>query len=154
MIATPAAGVPAIVGECGERGVLGLVIVSAGFQEVGDAGREIEAELESQLARFPGMRTIGPNCLGVLVPGSHLNASFAAAMAKPGRTAFISQSGALCTSILDWSLSIDIGFSHFVSIGNALNVKVGDLIDYFAEDPTTDSIVLYVESVTEAHRLM
>ena len=154
MIATPAASVPAIVGECGEKGVLGLVVVSAGFREVGGAGREIEAELESQLARFPGMRAIGPNCLGVLVPGSHLNASFAAAMAKPGRTAFISQSGALCTSILDWSLSIDIGFSHFVSIGNALNVKVGDLIDYFAEDPTTDSIVLYVESVTEARRFM
>ena len=100
------------------------------------------------------MCAIGPNCLGVLVPGSHLNASFAAAMPKPGRTAFISQSGALCTSILDWSLSEDIGFSHFVSIGNALNVKVGDLIDYFAEDPTTDSIVLYVESVTEARRFM
>lgn len=154
VIATPAASVPAIVSECGEKGVPGLVILSAGFREVGGAGRIVEAELELQLARFPGMRAVGPNCLGVLVPGCHLNASFAAAMAKPGRTAFISQSGALCTSILDWSLSEDIGFSHFVSIGNALNVKVGDLIDYFAEDPATDSIVLYLESVTEARRFM
>ncbi|MEX0641529.1 MAG: bifunctional acetate--CoA ligase family protein/GNAT family N-acetyltransferase [Pirellulales bacterium] len=154
VIATPAATVPAIIHECGEKHVPGLVIVSAGFREVGAAGQAIEKELESQLARYPGMRAIGPNCLGVLVPGSHLNASFAAAMAKPGRTAFISQSGALCTSILDWSLSENIGFSHFVSIGNALNVKVGDLIDYLAEDPTTDSIVLYVESVTEARRFM
>jgi acetyltransferase len=89
-----------------------------------------------------------------LVPGSRLNASFAATMPQLGRVAFLSQSGALCTSILDWSLSENIGFSYFVSIGNALNVKVGDLIDYFAEDPTTDSIVLYVESVTEARRFM
>lgn len=154
VIATPAATVPSLVHECGERHVPGLIIVSAGFREVGAAGQTLEAELESQLARYPEMRAIGPNCLGVVVPGSHLNASFAASMAKPGRIAFISQSGALCTSILDWSLSENIGFSHFVSIGNALNVRVGDLIDYFAEDPTTDSIVMYVESVTEARHLM
>ena len=136
--------------ECGEAGVPGLIILSAGFSEVGPGGREIEAELSSQLARFPDMRIIGPNCLGVMVPSSRLNASFAAGMAKPGRVAFISQSGALCTSILDWSLAEGIGFSYFVSIGNALNVKVGDLIDYLAEDPTTDSIVLYLESVTRS----
>jgi acetyltransferase len=154
IIATPATTVPSLVRECGQAGVLGIIILSAGFNEVGPAGKEIEAELARSIAEYPHMRIIGPNCLGVMVPGSHLNASFAAGMAKPGRVAFISQSGALCTSILDWSLSEGIGFSHFVSIGNALNVKVGDLIDYLAEDPTTDSIVLYLESVTEARRFM
>jgi acetyltransferase len=154
IIATPAASVPGLVSECGEAGVVGVVILSAGFREVGAYGSRIEAELERNIGRFPDMRVIGPNCLGVMVPTSRLNASFAAGMAKPGRVAFISQSGALCTSILDWSLSEGIGFSYFISIGNALNVKVGDLIDYLAEDPTTDSIVLYLESVREARRFM
>ena len=154
IIATPAATVPGLVRECGEAGVPGLIILSAGFSEVGPHGRELESELARTAASFPDMRVIGPNCLGVMVPASHLNASFAAAMAKPGRVAFISQSGALCTSILDWSLAEGIGFSYFVSIGNTLNVKVGDLIDYLADDPTTDSIVLYLESVTDARRFM
>jgi acetyltransferase len=154
IIATPAGTVPSLVKECGRAGIRGLILLSAGFREVGRTGEELEAAVTQQLAQFPDMRAVGPNCLGVLVPGSHLNASFAAGMAKPGRVAFISQSGALCTSILDWSLSEGIGFSNFVSIGNALNVKVGDLIDYLAEDPSTDSIVLYVESITEARRFM
>jgi acetyltransferase len=154
IVATPAATVPGIVHECGQAGALGLIILTAGFNEVGPAGKDIESELLRSAAAYPGMRIIGPNCLGVMVPGSHLNASFAAGMAKPGRVAFISQSGALCTSILDWSLSEGIGFSYFVSIGNAINVKVGDLIDYLAEDPTTDSIVLYLESVTDSRRFM
>jgi acetyltransferase len=154
IVATPAATVPGIVQECGQAGALGLIVLSAGFNEIGPAGKDIEAELIRSAAAFPDMRIIGPNCLGVMVPGSHLNASFAAGMAKPGRVAFISQSGALCTSILDWSLAEGIGFSHFVSIGNAMNVKVGDLIDYLAEDPTTDSIVLYLESVTDARCFM
>ncbi len=154
IIATPAPTVPALVRECGEAGVFGLIILSAGFREVGPAGQALEKELAAEIAKFPEMRVIGPNCLGVMVPDSKLNASFAAAMPQPGRIAFVSQSGALCTSILDWSLSERVGFSHFVSIGNALNVTVGDLIDYFAEYPTTDSIVLYVESVTDARRFM
>lgn len=154
IIATPAATVPGLIRECGHAGVPGVIILSAGFSEVGPDGRQIEAELVKAIDEFPTMRVIGPNCLGVMVPSSHLNASFAAAMAKHGRVAFISQSGALCTSILDWSLSEGIGFSYFISIGNALNVKVGDLIDYLAEDPHTDSIVLYLESVREARRFM
>lgn len=154
VIATPAATVPALVRECGERGVYGLIVLSAGFREVGAAGGKAESALAAEAARFPGMRIVGPNCLGVIVPSSRLNASFAAAMPRTGRTAFISQSGALCTSILDWSIAENIGFSYFVSIGNALNVKVGDIIDYLAEDPTTDSIVLYLESVTDARRFM
>jgi acetyltransferase len=154
IIATPAVTVPSLISECGRAGIRGLIILSAGFREVGSVGEELETAVANRLAQFPDMRAVGPNCLGVLVPGSRLNASFAAGMAKPGRVAFISQSGALCTSILDWSLAEGIGFSYFVSIGNALNVKVGDLIDYLAEDPTTDSIVLYLESVTEARRFM
>lgn len=154
IIATPAATVPGIVRGCGEQGILGLIIVSAGFREVGAAGKAIENELAVEIAKFPGMRVLGPNCLGALVPGSRLNASFATAMPEPGRIAFISQSGALCTSILDWSLTEKIGFAHFVSIGNALDVKFCDLIDFFAEDATTDAIVLYIESITEARRFM
>jgi acetyltransferase len=154
IIATPAETVPAIVRECGEKGIFGLIVLSAGFREIGEAGKTVEAALAAEIAKFPEMRVIGPNCLGVMVPDSHLNASFAAAMPRPGRIAFISQSGALCTSILDWSLAERVGFSHFVSIGNALNVTFGDLIDYFAEDPITDSIVLYVESITDARRFM
>ena len=150
VIATPAETVAGLVRECGEAGVPGVIILSAGFREAGPAGRILEEELANVAANYSGMRIIGPNCLGVMVPGSRLNASFAAGMASPGRVAFISQSGALCTSVLDWSLSEGIGFSYFVSIGNALNVTVGDLIDYLAEDPLTDSIVLYLESVKEA----
>jgi acetyltransferase len=154
IVATPAQTVPGIVKECGKKGILGLIVLSAGFREIGEAGKSVEAALAAEIAKFPDMRVIGPNCLGVMVPDSRLNASFAAAMPRPGRIAFISQSGALCTSILDWSLGERVGFSHFVSIGNALNVTVGNLIDYFAEDPLTDSIVLYVESVTDARRFM
>lgn len=154
VIAVPAVSVPDVVLECGEKGTRGLIIVSAGFREVGPDGQVIEEELARVINQFPDMRVIGPNSLGLIVPGSRLNASFAAAMAEPGHIAFISQSGALCTSILDWSLAEKIGFSYFVSIGNALNVKVGDLIDFLAEDPRTDAIVLYLESVTEARRFM
>ena len=154
IVATPAQTVPEVVRQCGEHGILGLIVLSAGFREVGTEGRVTEQKLLEQMARFPGMRVLGPNCLGVLVPHAKLNASFAASMPNPGRIAFISQSGALCSSILDWSLAENIGFSYFVSIGNALNVKVGDLIDFLAEDPHTDAIVLYVESVAETRRFM
>lgn len=110
--------------------------------------------MKSEADRWPRMRIIGPNCLGVLCPKSKLNASFATAMPKPGRVAFLSQSGALCTAILDWSLFENVGFSHFVSIGNALDVDFSDLIEYLAEDPDTASIVLYVESVAKAEDVL
>jgi hypothetical protein len=100
------------------------------------------------------MRIIGPNCLGIIVPGLSLNASFATGMPKTGRVAFVSQSGALCTSVLDWALEENIGFSYFVSIGNTLDVDFGDLIDYFGEDPQTDSVLLYIESLRDARHFM
>ncbi|MEM9659315.1 MAG: CoA-binding protein, partial [Planctomycetota bacterium] len=154
VVCTPAAAVPDVIRQCGENGVDGVVVLSAGFREAGDEGKQLEAALLAELRRWSDMRLIGPNCLGVLSPRSRVNASFADAMPNSGRVAFISQSGALCTSVLDWSLSAGIGFSHVVSIGNALDVNFGDLIDYFSEDPTTAAIVLYVESINEARNFM
>ena len=154
VICTPAETVPDVVRQCGESGTMGLVILSAGFREVGEEGRRLEERVAAEAANYPGMRIVGPNCLGVIVPGLHLNASFAATTPQNGRLAFISQSGALCTSILDWSLSEQIGFSYFVSIGNMLDVTVADLIDYFGADARTDAILLYIESITEAREFM
>lgn len=154
VICTPAPSVPAVVRECGDLGIRGIVVISAGFRETGPAGKALEEEIRRDAARYDGMRIIGPNCLGVIAPHSKLNASFAAATPPAGRVAFLSQSGALCTSMLDWALEEEVGFSYFVSIGNMLDVGVGDLIDYFGSDPTTDSIVLYVESITDARQFM
>ncbi len=154
VICSPAAQVPADVAACGEAGIRALIIMSAGFKETGAAGRELERQIREARARFDGMRIIGPNCLGVIVPRLNLNASFAPALPRAGDIAFISQSGALCASVLDWALEGRIGFSHFVSIGNALDVDFGDLIDYFGEDQHTRSIILYIESVSQAREFM
>ncbi len=154
VICTPARTVPGIVRQCGEAGTRGLVIISAGFREIGEEGRKLEHEILDEQAKFEGMRILGPNCLGVIVPGIHFNASFAAATPKKGHIGFISQSGALCTSVLDWAIEGDIGFSYFVSVGNMLDVDMGDLIDYFGSATDTQSIILYIESVTEAREFM
>jgi acetyltransferase len=146
--------VPGLVRECGEAGILGLIIISAGFKETGPEGKILEEQMKAEAARFPGMRLIGPNCLGIISPNSKLNISFAAGMPKAGHVAFISQSGALCTSVLDWALEGKIGFSHFVSIGNTADVDFGDLIDYFGEDDKTESIILYIESISKARKFM
>jgi len=154
IICSSADQVPRQVVACGEAGIRGLIIVSAGFKETGDAGMRLEQQIREARARFDGMRILGPNCLGVIVPRINLNASFAPALPKNGDIAFISQSGALCASVLDWALEGGIGFSHFVSIGNALDVDFGDLIDYFGEDPHTRSIILYIESIADARGFM
>lgn len=154
IICTPAEQVPDIVGICGQKGVSGVIIISAGFRETGDAGRDLEETICQTSRQFPKMRILGPNCLGVIAPGSGFNASFAGAMPKSGRVAFISQSGALCTSVLDWALEEKIGFSYFVSIGNSLDVDFADLIDYFGEDEATTSIILYIESIRDARKFM
>jgi len=154
IICTPAEQVPGVIAECGEAGVGGVIIMSAGFKETGEPGRQLEEQLKAEASRFPDMRIIGPNCLGVIVPANNLNASFAAGMPRAGHVGFISQSGALCTSVLDWALEAKIGFSAFISIGNTSDVDFGDLIDYLGEDPNTKSIILYVESVTDARRFM
>jgi acetyltransferase len=154
VICSPAEEVPRRVVECGEAGIRGLIIMSAGFKETGEAGRKLEEEIRAARSRFDGMRIIGPNCLGIVVPRLGLNATFAPAAPRDGDIAFISQSGALCASVLDWALEQRIGFSHFVSIGNALDVGFGDLIDWFGEDEHTRSIILYVESIADARAFM
>jgi acetyltransferase len=154
VICTPAPTVPGLIRQCGEAGILGLVILSAGFRETGSAGHDLEEEIRREWRRFDGMRIIGPNCLGIIAPHIRLNASFAADMPQPGHIGLISQSGALCTSLLDWAARQNVGFSYFVSIGNMLDVSFGDLIDYFGEDPATKSAIMYVETVSEARGFM
>uniref|UniRef100_UPI0032180874 bifunctional acetate--CoA ligase family protein/GNAT family N-acetyltransferase n=1 Tax=uncultured Draconibacterium sp. TaxID=1573823 RepID=UPI0032180874 len=154
VIMTAAKWVPQLVKDCGEAGIHGVIIMSAGFKESGEEGKKLEAMVKAEKARYPDMRIIGPNCLGILVPGLNMNVSFADGMPKKGHVAFISQSGALCTSVLDWAYESNIGFSNFVSIGNSMDVSFGDLIDYFGQDPNTKSIVLYVESVADARTFM
>lgn len=154
IICTPARTVSGIVDECGNAGILGLVILSAGFREIGESGVQIQRELAETAKRHEGLRIIGPNCVGIIAPHVSLNASFAAGMPQSGRVAFISQSGALCTAVLDWALQEKVGFSNFVSIGNSMDVGIGDLIDYFAMDPHTDSIIMYVESIGNSREFM
>jgi acetyltransferase len=153
VIATPAQTVPGVIGECVDAGVNGAIIISAGFRECGPAGLALEAAIRSHLQRGR-MPVIGPNCLGVMCPRSALNASFAAGMARPGNVAFISQSGALLTAILDWSLQENVGFSAIVSVGSMVDVGWGDLIDYFGDDPQTQSIMLYMESIGDARSFL
>jgi acetyltransferase len=144
VIATPAASVPATIEQCAARGVPTAIVISAGFSELGAEGRALEQKIRT--IALGKIRIIGPNCLGIIHPPSGLNASFASSMAEPGRIALLSQSGAICTSILDWARERNIGFSTFVSVGTMLDVDFADLIDYFADDPNTSSIVLYMES--------
>ena len=153
IIATPASTVSGVVKECTRKGVKGAIIISAGFREIGEAGIALEEEIKAE-AQAHHLRIIGPNCLGVMNPHSGLNATFGSAMALPGNVGFISQSGALCTSILDWSFRENVGFSAFVSIGSMLDVNWGDLIDYLGDDPHTHSIVIYMESIGDARSFL
>jgi acetyltransferase len=153
VIATPAKTVPQIVEECGKAGVKGLVIISAGFNETGKQGEEMANNI-LKTARKYDMKIIGPNCLGFIRPSKKINASFAGKMALPGNIAFISQSGALCTAILDWSIQQNVGFSHFVSIGSMIDIGFHDLIDYFGNDPGTSSILIYMESLSNARKFL
>jgi acetyltransferase len=152
VIATPAATVPETIRQCVGRGVPAAIIISAGFSELGAAGRALEAEIRA--TAHGKMRIIGPNCLGVLHPPSGLNASFASCMARSGKVALLSQSGAICTSILDWAREAHVGFSTFVSVGAMLDVDFADLIDYFGDDPQTRSIVLYMESIGDVRTFL
>ncbi len=154
IICSPAEKVPAAVRLCGEAGIRGIIIISAGFRETGEAGLKLEETVRSEIKKFDGMRVLGPNCLGIIVPSLKLNASFAAEMPRQGNIAFISQSGALCTSVLDWAIEGKIGFSYFVSIGNSMDVEFGDLIDYFGDDENTNCIILYIESIQNPRKFM
>ena len=152
IIAIPAPFVPGVVQECVEVGVKSAIIISAGFKETGSKGVELEKQI-LETARGK-MRIIGPNCLGLMSPRSGLNATFASTMARPGNLAFISQSGALCTAVLDWSFWENVGFSAFISIGSMMDVNWGDLIYYLGDDPHTHSIVIYMESIGDARSFL
>ncbi len=154
VIMTPAEQVPGIIDECGNCGVNGVIIMSAGFKESGEQGKALELEVKNRIDKYPDMRAIGPNCLGIIVPRAKLNVSFANGMPRKGKVAFISQSGALGASVLDWANEAKIGFSYFISIGNAVDVTFGDLIDYLGQDTNTKSIILYVESLADARAFM
>ena len=153
VVVTPAPTVPAVMAECVEKQVRGAIVISAGFKEAGPAGQALEDEI-GRLTSAAGIRLVGPNCLGVMNPRTGLNATFAAAMARPGNVAFMSQSGALCTAVLDWSLEENVGFSAFASIGSMLDVGWGDLIDHLGRDPHTHSIILYMETVGNARAFL
>ena len=153
VVSTPAHTIPKIVAECGEKGIKAVLIISAGFKESGEKGEAMVVEI-MDTAKKNNIRIIGPNCLGFIKPSLNFNASFAHISASPGKIAFISQSGALCTAILDWALSHRVGFSHFVSIGSMIDVGFHDLIDYFGEDPGTHSILIYMESLTHARKFL
>jgi len=153
VICTPATTVPGIIEECIEAGVRGAIIISAGFKEIGAKGAALEQQILER-ARRAKMRIIGPNCLGAMVPHVGLNATFAKPMARPGNVGFISQSGALCAAVLDWSLSHDVGFSAFISIGSMLDIGWGDLIYHLGDDPHTRSIVVYMETIGDARAFL
>ena len=153
IIATPAATVPDIVEECGNTGIKGLIIISAGFKEAGAPGKLLEKNILEIKRKFD-MRIIGPNCLGIMHPDIDLNATFISKKQKPGNIAFLSQSGALGSAILDLAVHENINFSNFVSVGSMIDVNFGDLIDYFGTDPKTRSILMYIEGITDARKFM
>jgi acetyltransferase len=153
VIVTPPPSIPGLITECGENGVRGAIVISAGFKEIGPEGAALEQQLLAA-AQAAGIRVIGPNCLGVMAPLTGMNATFATTIARPGSVGFISQSGALCTAVLDWSLKEMVGFSVFVSVGSMVDVGWGDLIYHLGNDPKTKSIVCYMESIGNARSFL
>lgn len=153
IVAIPIKGVPEIMRECWQAKVPAVIIISAGGKEVGEVGQEIEAEIKAA-AQGGGIRYLGPNCMGILCPSSRLNASFAAHSAKPGGIAFLSQSGAICSAILDWADTQNVGFSHFVSIGSMADINFAEMIDYLGNDDRAKSIIIYMENLVNHRRFM
>jgi len=153
VVATPAPTIPGIVEACGEHGVRMMLILSAGFRESGVEGRRLEDRV-TQLARRYGIRLMGPNCLGIIRPDEGLNVTFGHNNARPGNLAFVSQSGAICTAILDWAEKNEIGFSAVVSTGIAADLDFGDYLDYLISDPRTKAILLYIEGIKNSRRFM
>jgi acetyltransferase len=153
IVVTPAETVPSVLEDCMSAGVRGAIVISAGFAEHGEHGRELEQRIRNVIASGK-LRVIGPNCLGVMNPRTGFNATFAQSNALPGNLAFLSQSGALCTAILDWSRRENVGFSGFVSVGSMVDVSWGDLIYHYGDDPHTSSILLYMESIGDARSFL
>ena len=153
VVATPPQTVPGILEECGLQGVKAAIIITAGFGEAGSEGAALEKELVEVARRFK-IRLIGPNCLGVMRPSIGLNATFNKGGSNTGSIAFVSQSGALCTAILDWAQSNDVGFSSVVSLGSSTDVDFGEILDYLVSDPLTSSILMYIEGIRNARSFM
>ncbi len=153
VIATPSATVPDIIEQCGKHQVKAAVIITAGFGETGEAGKALERRV-LETAQHYGVRLIGPNCLGVMRPEIGLNATFNKGSANIGNLAFVSQSGALCTAILDWAQTNDVGFSSVVSLGSSLDIDFGEILDYLISDTRTQSILLYIEGIRDARSFM
>jgi acetyltransferase len=153
VVATPAATVPGVIEQCGAAGVRAAVVISAGFSESGPPGAKLERALLEN-ARRHRLRVLGPNCLGIVRPGIGLNATFAHGHAAPGSLGLISQSGAVCTAMLDWAAAHEVGFSSVVSLGGSTDVDFGELVDYLVNDPKTAHILLYIEGVRDARRFM
>lgn len=153
VIATPPQTVPGIIERCGIHGVKAAIIITAGFGETGHGGAALERELLETARRY-GVRVIGPNCLGIMRPAIGLDATFNRGGAKSGNIAFVSQSGALCTAILDWAQSNDVGFSSIVSMGSSIDVDFGEILDYLVSDASTRSILMYIEGIRNARSFM
>ncbi len=153
VIVCPAHTVADILHDAGVRGVPAALVLSAGFAEIGKEGKIRARLIAAELKRY-GMRMLGPNCVGLMRPAIGLNATFANATAKPGAMALVSQSGAVCTAILDWAATTEIGFSSVISLGGALDLDFGDVLDFLVHDPETKSILMYIEGVRDARRLM
>ncbi len=153
VIAIPIRMVPEVVRECAKKEIGGAVIISSGGKEAGETGSEIEQRI-FQAARPSGFRILGPNCLGIICPGGNLNTTFVSGMPAAGSLAFVSQSGAICSSILDLAFKERIGFSHFVSIGSMIDVDFGDMIDFLGNDHRVKSILLYIENITNFRKFM
>ncbi|HSH30161.1 MAG TPA: acetate--CoA ligase family protein, partial [Thiohalobacter sp.] len=153
VIVTPAATVPGILRQCGEAGVRGAVILSAGFGEKDPGGRRLRQEI-IEIAADAGIRLMGPNCLGLIRPSIGLNATFSLNQALPGNLALVSQSGAMITAVLDWASNRGIGFSAVASTGDAADLGFGDVLDYLAVDPKTEGILLYIEGIGDARRFL
>lgn len=153
VVATPPVTVPGIIEECGRAGAHSAIVITAGFSEVGKEGAVLERALLASAKRY-GLRLLGPNCLGLMRPGIGLNATFAHGNAKPGSLAIVSQSGAICTAILDWARPNGVGFSSVVSLGGSADLDFGELIDYLTYDPKTAQILLYIEGIRSARRFV
>ncbi|MCA9733296.1 MAG: bifunctional acetate--CoA ligase family protein/GNAT family N-acetyltransferase [Deferribacteres bacterium] len=153
IILSEAGAVPAILKDCAQNNVHGVIVISAGFREAGESGLALEKEIR-EIVQSNDMRLIGPNCLGIMLPHKGLNATYAKHLANPGSIAFVSQSGSLGTAILDWSLQENIGFSAFISVGSMLDVNWGDLIDYLGNDSRTKAIAIYMESIGDARAFL
>lgn len=153
VLVTPAATVPGLIAEAGAAGVRAAVVLSSGFGEAGAAGRALQAEALAA-ARKHGLRLLGPNCLGLMRTGTGLNATFSPVPALPGKLALVSQSGAICTAILDWAHPAGVGFSSVVSLGGGADIDFGEVLDFLVADPDTDAILMYVEGIRDARRFV